>query len=230
MKRVMIALCVICAVAVVSYAQQQGGSASAQSNSLTSDNLDLEGKNLDSIIKDINDKIQKVIQKHKLNENKDVKIIPYQTDYEVFSDHIFIERHVFIRNTFGRISGERRKGVKFYVSGAALSKIESTVYERDYDTAEERVIEITDPSPMTDATDDIIVKQYFAKKLTLSRTLGEMKNTTAFPVRNDFKRDFYIPHITYFYDRIQSIAETYAKNAKDDEAGVTDFLIRSADY
>jgi len=164
-------------------------------------------------------------------ENKNITIIPYQTDYELNSDNIFIEKHIFIRDSGGaKITGEKRKSVRLYVSGGNLSKIVTTVYERDYNAASEFTIEITDSSPLSGNTDGIAIKQYNKKAMTVSKTLADVKNTTAFPVRNDLKRDFYIPNLTYFYNIVLSVAETYSKNAKDSDSAVADFLHGSTEY
>jgi hypothetical protein len=225
-------ICIICTFIVsVSAQQKEKAKGNPEASSLSSGNLDAEGKNLDSIIKNLNEGIAGVLQKYKLMENKDIKIIPYQVDYSVEKDYILIERHMFMRDMMDvKVVGEKRKSVKLYGSGGSLAKIESMIYERDYNNANEHYVEIIDPSPMTEGLDDVIIKQTFNKKLVFNKTLGEMKNTTAFPVRNDFKRNFYIPHLTYFYNTVLSIAETYSKGAKDTDSSVTDFLQRSTQY
>jgi hypothetical protein len=197
----------------------------------SSENIDREGKEGDLQIKDLNEKIQGVIQKNKLMENQDIRILPYQTDYDVQKDYIYVERHYFMRDAIGsKIIGEKRKSVKLYVSGGNLTKIESVIYERDYDAATEQSVEITDPSPSTESTDDIIIKQYYKKRLVLDKKLGEIKNTTSFSIRNDMKRDFYIPHLQYFYTTILNVAETYSKNTKDSDSTVIEFLKKSSSY
>jgi hypothetical protein len=211
--------------------QQKAPAAQKGESSLSNENLDLEGKNLDSIIKAYNEKIQGVIQRNKLMENKNIRIIPYQVDYDLGSDNIFIERHMFLRDAGGaKVTGEKRKSVRLFISGGSLAKVVTTVYERDYNAASEFTIEITDPSPLTDNTDDIIIKQFNKKVMTVNKTLADIKNTTAFPVRNDMKRDFYVPNLTYFYNIVLSIAETYSKNAKDTDSSVAEFLRASAGY
>jgi hypothetical protein len=225
--------CVLCFFTVTVKAQQKATPAPAgqDKSSLSSENLDLENKNLDQIIKDLNDKIQGVFQKYKLAENKDIKIIPYQVDFIEGDGFILVERHMFLRDNMDvKVTGEKRKSMKFYVSGGNLSKVESTVYERDYNSASLLIVEVTDPTPLTEGTDDVTIKQTYRGKVLFSKTLGELKNTTAFPVRIDFKRGFYIPHLTYFYETILSIAETYSKNAKDTDSSVSEFLKSSTDY
>jgi hypothetical protein len=229
------AIFALIALVSISLSAQQQNQPKAQDSKdkylLTDPNLDQEGKSRDIEIKDIGEKIQGVIQKNKLMENKDIRILPYQTDYDLTSDAIFIERHMFLRDAIGaKIIGERRKSVKIFVSGGNVTKIDSVIYERDYEAATEQIVEISDPSPLTEATDDITFKQYFQKKLTINTKLGDIKNTTAFPVRNDMKRDFYIPHLQYFYNTILSVAETYSKGAKDSDSSVLEFLMKASAY
>ena len=223
-------MCSVFLLQTVAYAQQAQPE-QGNGNAATMDRLDQDSKNLDGIIKDINGKIQAVIQKNKMMEVKDIKVIPYQTDYLLGSDYIQIERHMFMRDENDKIIGEKRKTVKFFVSGGSLSKIESTIYERDYSSSNETIVEITDASPMSDTKDSIQIKQTVNKKVVIAgKALSEIKNTTAFPVRNDFKRDFYVPHISYFYNLILGIAETYSKSSKDSDATVTEFLRKSTRY
>jgi hypothetical protein len=200
-------------------------------NRATAEKIDQDSKNLDGIIKDINGKIQAVIQKNKMMEIKDIKVIPYQTEYLLEKDFIQVERHMFIRDNNDKIVGEKKKTVRFYASGGTLSKIESIVYERDYSASDEMTVIVTDPSPLSDNKDNLVIKQIRNKKVIVEgKALSDVKNTTAFPVRNEFKRDFYISHISYFYNLILGIAETYSKTAKDTDAAVNEFLMKSTRY
>jgi hypothetical protein len=233
MKKAVIFCLALVVTLSLSLSAQQTAQPKAQDSKdkMSSENIDREGKEGDLQIKDINERIQGVIQKNKLMENKDIRILPYQTNYEVEKDYIFVERHYFLRDAIGaKIIGEKRKSVKFYVSGGNLSKIESIIYERDYDAALEQYVEITDPSPSTESTDDVIIRQFYKKRMVLDKKLGEIKNTTSFPVRNDMKRDFYIPHLQYFYTTILNVAETFSKNAKDSDSSVIEFLKKAASY
>ncbi|MGL4370918.1 MAG: hypothetical protein ACRCUT_14790, partial [Spirochaetota bacterium] len=164
----------ICAVFLLQlnvHAQQ--ATPQGNGNAATQERLDQDSKNLDGIIKDLNGKIQTVIQKNKMMEIKDVKIIPYQTDYALGSDFIMVERHMFIRDSNDKIIGEKRKMMKFYVSGGSVSKLESTVYERDYNSSNETIVEVIDASPMGDSKDSITIKQTVNKKVIVqTKTLS----------------------------------------------------------
>ena len=223
----------LCMMLVISTAQAQQAQEQPKPNGniATAEKIDEDSKNLDGIIKDINQKIQTVIQKNKMMEVKDIKVIPYQTDYHLEKDYIQVDRHMFIRDNNDKIVGEKKKTVRVYVTGGALSKIESIIYERDYSASDEMTVIITDPSPMSDGKDNLVIQQIHNRKVIVeSKPLSEIKNTTAFPVRNNFKRDFYVPHISYFYNIILGIAETYSKSAKDSDAAVTEFLMKSTRY
>ena len=225
------AVTVICAAVLIPAAVNAQQAPQGNGNAATMERLDQDSKNLDASIKDIGTKIQSVIQKNRMMELKDIKVIPYQTDYQLGSDFILIERHIFIRDGNDKIIGEKRKTVKFFVSGGNLSKLESTIYERDYSSSAETIVVVTDSSPIGDNKDSITIRQTVNKKVVIdNKPLTEVKNTTAFPVRNDFKRSFYIPHLIYFYDMIQGIAETYNKSSKDSDASVTEFLLNSTRY
>jgi hypothetical protein len=237
MKKAVIFCLALVVTLSLSLSAQQTAQPKAQDSKdkMSSENIDREGKEGDLQIKDTNERIQGVIQKYKLMENPDIRILPYQTSYDVQKEYIYIERHYFMRDVIGaKIIGEKRKSVKLYVSGGSLTKIESVIYERDYDAATEQSVEITDPSPATESTDDIIIKQYYktmqSKRLVLDKKLGDIKNTTSFSIRNDMKRDFYIPHLQYFYTTILNVAESYSKNSKDSDSTVIEFLKRSSSY
>lgn len=228
-----LALCMTLLLSVKANAQQAAAQGQPQTNgnAATAEKIDQDSKNLDGIIKDIDSKIQTVIQKNKMMETRDIKVIPYQTDYVLEKDYIQVERHMFIRDGNDKIVGEKRKTVRFYAAGGNLSKIESIIYERDYNASDEMTVEITDPSPLSGNGDALVIKQIRNKKILVdSKPLSEIKNTTAFPIRNGFKRDFYIPHISYFYNLVLGIAETYSKSAKDSDAAVTEFLTKSTQY
>ena len=225
-----LALCMMCILSAAN-AQQAQEQPKPNGNIATAEKIDQDSKNLDGIIKDISQKIQTVIQKNRMMEVKDIKVIPYQTDYVLEKDYIQVERHLFIRDNNDKIIGEKKKMIRFYVSGGALSKIESVIYERDYSASDEMTVTITDPSPLGDGKDNMIIRQVHNKKPVIdNKPLTEIKNTTAFPIRNEFKRDFYVPHISYFYNLILGIAETYSKSAKDTDAAVTEFLMKSTQY
>jgi hypothetical protein len=204
----------------------------AAQDKLSSEALDNEGKKLDQQIVNLYKKIQEVVVRYKLATNKDVRVLPYQVNYRLGDNYIEIERHVFERNELlNKIIHLRRKTLRLYVSGQSISKAESIIFEKDYESDITNQVSIMDPSPVAEGTDDIVFTHSVNNKdLTGGKKLIEIRNTTAFPVRNDIKRNFLVPHLGYFYNVLLSIGETYAKSIKDTDSALSEFLKKSTDY
>ncbi|HOR94107.1 MAG TPA: hypothetical protein PLZ38_09055, partial [Spirochaetota bacterium] len=66
--------------------------------------------------------------------------------------------------------------------------------------------------------------------IVTDKKLSEVKNTLAFPIQNQLKNEFYIPHLMYFYDVLLNISETYYKGIKDIDSTMTEFLKSSTKY
>jgi len=120
--------------------------------------------------------------------------------------------------------------VKVYTGGSTVSKIESMVYEKKYDDESVTVVTIIDPSPNSVETRDMRFAYTVNGRLLKDIRMEQIQNTTAFPIQNDLKRNFLIPHLNYFYSVILSIAETYKKGIKDSESLMADFLKESTSY
>ena len=71
---------------------------------------------------------------------------------------------------------------------------------------------------------------YKGKILINDKKLGEIRNNRAFPIRNDIKREFLIPHSTFIYNTFLKIAELYYKGIKDSDSAMSDFLKKSTSY
>jgi len=200
---------------------------------LSSENLDSQEKELDREIVELNKKIENAIKKYDLLNTKDIRMLPYQTEYHLDKDSIAIETHVFIRSNLYKgnipsspdIVGMRVKGIKIYTNGQTISKIESRIYEKYFNNDEMNEVIIVDPSPTTEGTDDILFTHRFKGKVLMeNKKLGDVKNTTAFPVRSELKREFLVPNLDVFYNSIMFIAEAYYKSLKDGEENMSDFL------
>ena len=63
-----------------------------------------------------------------------------------------------------------------------------------------------------------------------NKKLGTVKNTTAYPLRNEIKREFLIPHLSTFYSAILFISEAYYKSLKDSDSSLSEFLKKSTKY
>jgi hypothetical protein len=204
----------------------------AAQDKLSSEALDSEGKKLDQQIVNLYKKIEEVVVRYKLATNRDVRTLPYQVNYRLGNNYIEIERHVFEKNELlNKIIHLRRKTLRLYVSGQSISKAESLIFEKDYESDITNQVSMMDPSPVAAGTDDIVFAHSVNNKdLTGEKKFIEIRNTTAFPVRNDIKRNFLIPHLGYFYNVLLSIGETYAKSIKDTDSALSEFLKKSTDY
>lgn len=225
MRKVLLILYLISILFSVTFVSAQEDKKN-DTNSLVSKNLENESKSLDKQIKKFTDDIRGIVSEYKLSTIKDIYVLPYQTSYENSDNFIMLEKHSFIRDgANGEITGIRKKSMKLYVSGDSVSKIESTIYEKHYSSAKMIVVTIIDPSPGTEETSDITFSHNVNnKELLKEKKLGDIRNTTAFPIANSIKRDFYIPHLKYFYASILSVAETYYKSVKDADSTMSEFL------
>ncbi len=227
------------------------------SSPLESENMKKQTIDLDKQILEFSKKIQGVVTTYNLVD-ADIKLVPYQTNYIYDKNEktILFDRHYFDKDEIGsQIIGMKKKSLKIYTDGTSVTKLESEIYYVNYNMSLQTYVKITDPSPTTSGTDDIeftyaihknkiIDLPTFRKKIdggvskkdpymTLilkGKKLSEMKNTTAFPIANNLRNDFYIPHLMYFYDTALSVGETYQKSMKDGEVLMEDFLKTSTSY
>lgn len=204
----------------------------ADRDTLSSEKLDNEGKELDNQIADINRKIERVVGRYKLLTTKDIRFVPFQVTYNTGSDYIEIEKHNFIQEeASNKFDGIRSKSIKIFTNGSSVSRIEAEIYEKNYHDGSITRVLMVDNAPGSNSKDGIIFTHMIgSKKLVDGKKLSEIKNTTAFPIRNNLKRDFIIPHLSFFYSTILNIAETYNKGIKDSESIMTDFLRKSTEY
>jgi hypothetical protein len=200
---------------------------------LMSKQLEEDGNELDKQILSINQSIQGVIADNNLlsPENK-IKLLPYQVSLVRGKDFIAFERHKFIRSGIDstKIVGIQKKSLKVTLSGKSASKIESVIFVQRYDDESITAVNVTDPSPNTVETRDMKFEYKVNENLIKDILLEKVQNTTAFPIRNDLKRNFLIPHLTYFYSVVLNIAETYKKGIKDADSLMADFLKESTSY
>jgi hypothetical protein len=216
---------------VASTAQESGEK--TQMYKLTSETLNQQGKDLDAQITSQAKRMAEIISKYELLKSDAVRIIPYQTTYVLGSDYIEMEKHSFKKeDIYARdVVGIQIRKVKIFTNGQSINKIESEIYDRDYYSGTSYVVKITDPSPTTEGTDDIVFTHIINGKTFLeNKRLGDIKNTTAFPIRNDLKKDFLVPHYSYFMNSMLFIAEAYFKGLKDAESSMSDFLKKANKY
>jgi len=200
---------------------------------LTSERLDQKSKDLDSQIKNQNKKLAEIVKKYNLLKTPEVRVVPYQMNYVLGPNFIEMEKHIFKKDELYQkdVVGLEVKKIKIYTDGQNISRIESQIYERNYYSGTMHIVTIVDPSPLAEGTDGIIFTNIRNGKIILeNKKLGEIKNTTAHPIRNDLKRNFLIPHLAYFSNSLLFIAETYYGGLKDAESGMTNFLKRVIKY
>ena len=209
------------------------GSKLANQTKAESRKLNEEGRKLDQQLLDINRKIQEIIKKYKLLSTKGIRVLPYRITYRLGKDYIEIETYKFNRDILvdNRIIGIQTKRIRMYISGKTVSKMVSEISEKNYDLETTVVVQIIDPSPTTLGTNDIKFDFISGKlKFIENKKLGDIRNNIEFPVRNSIKKDFLIPHFTFFYNTIQNIADAYYKKFKDVDKEMTNFLLKSLEY
>jgi hypothetical protein len=222
-----------CIMLMVAASSAQESDDKGQTYKLTSETLNQQGKELDSQITSLSKRMADIIKKYELLKADGVRIIPYQTTYILGPNFIEMEKHSFKKeDIYAReVVGIQTRKVKIYTDGQGISKIESEIYDRDYYSGTSYMVRITDPSPAAEGTDDIIFTHVVNGKTFLDgKKLGDIKNTTAFPIRNELKRDFLVPHYSYFMNSMLFIAEAYFKGLKDAESSMSEFLKKANKY
>lgn len=205
----------------------------AKKDTLESEMIVNEGKQLDQEILTFCKRIEETISKYKLMSLKDIRLLPFQVSYSQGNDYIYLEKHFFVKDDLvpNKIKIKKLKSVKIYTNGTTVSKLESIIREENYYKNTVSEVKIIDPTPTTLGSDDIVFTYIRENKVILTdKKLSEVKNSTAFPIQNQLKREFYIPHLMYFYDVLLSIAETYYKGMKDVDSTMTEFLKDSTKY
>jgi hypothetical protein len=231
MKRALLAAaCLIIMFAVSSAQEKKGGD---QEYKLISEKLEQQGKELDNQIFDLTKKIAEIIKKYDLLKTSGIRVIPYQTTFSQGADFIMFEKYSFIKDYLYEkdIVGIQSKKIKIYTNGQSISKIESEIYEHNTWSGATNLVRIVDTSSMSGNTDSIIFTYIENGKTFLeNKKLADVKNSTAYPIRNELKREFLIPNLSYFESSLLFIAESYYKGLKDSEAGMTEFLKKAKRY
>ncbi len=235
MKKIFIILSVVIFAVCLSSltnAQQKEKKANTQTK-LTSDKMVLEEKELDKQIVEINKNLQDVIVKYKLTTVRDIGQVPYRVSYNLGTDYLEISRYELKRDPLldFTIIGIKERKVKVYFAGDSISKIESEIKDKNIGMESGVITKLVDPSPTVEGTDDIIFTHTDSNlQLIKDKKLGDIRNNRAFPVRNDIKREFLIPHSTFIYNTFLKIAELYYKGIKDSDSEMYDFLKKSTSY
>jgi hypothetical protein len=202
-------------------------------------------------IMNLNNEIQKTIRDYNLLSpeiKQGLKVVPYQTNVRYASDnqgsYMEIERHQFIRDPLqaAKFIGIKTKKFKLYYSGDTINKLQTEIFERYYDDNSAVKVDVVDPTPASEDTGDImfthtmmvnytIENPKFRKNVKLvDKALRDIQNTTAFPIRNDLKRNFLLPNLIYVNSVLLDIAESYYKGKKDSESVMMNFLVQSINH
>ncbi|MCL1911204.1 MAG: hypothetical protein FWG13_03255 [Leptospirales bacterium] len=202
-------------------------------NTLASQTIEQYGKEMDANILEWNKRIAGVIEKYDLLNTKDIRILPYQSDYDLGNGYIELERHTFIKDPAGRrtafgykdIQGIIIKNIKVYTDGKNISKIEVDVQEKFFNDRPINRVIVVDPSPTAEGTDNITFTHiYKGKTIIDNKKLADVKNQGDAPLRNNLKRDFLLPNLNLCYYSLSFIGEAYYSSLKDGEKFMGEFL------
>ncbi|MES0490589.1 MAG: hypothetical protein ABUK01_11380 [Leptospirales bacterium] len=145
-----------------------------------------------------------------------VKITPAQTKFFKGNDYIELESYLFIQEGLGstKVVGSKVTKMRLYFnggdSGGELSKIITEITMNDFKEKTVYYHKITDPSPATEDTDDIIINEKVDGYEETETTLGQYDLTISNPNRIKFKREFYLPLLVDF-ERLFRYTENYQR-------------------
>ena len=197
-------------------------------------------RKMDDKIKDINERLSRfgnlrAIVTKTIQEDRPI-FTPGQTmvrlsPSDAKEPYIELEAYDFIPQGYSnKAIGQRYKIVRLYFDGDKLSKIESIVTEQNFREDSKYMSRVVDPTPLTEGTKDIEITHQFNREKTYDVTLEKMENTLSNPLKVKFKREFYIPHLTYF-EKLFRYTEEYQKRFGSANDKVTvETLKRSLEY
>lgn len=186
---------------------------------------------MDKRIKELNEKLQRFA----VLKNIPVKYTPERTVFskdEKDGAYIELQSYSFIPLAFnyGRPVGSRYKVMRLYYSGDTLSKIETEVVEQNFHEKTRYYSKVIDPNPLDETSADFEISSSFNDGEPYSVVLEKIENTKTNPLRLKFKRDFYIPHLTYFEKMYRFTEEFQKRYGTNNDVMVIDTLRRSLQY
>jgi hypothetical protein len=230
----------------------------SKDNKTTSKEMEDESLNLDKQIYALYKDIQKALTENKLlseDVRKNIKSVPFQSNLKFGKDedgkeYIEFEKYRFIRSELqiNRVIGVKMKSMRIYYSGSgeSITKLETRVYDRSYEDESSSLALMVDPAPASEKAGEItfshtytvesenmgakIKKKKKEIKYVDNKKMKDMVNTPASPIQNELKRNFIIPNLTYFYNVLLNVAETFYRGQKDSDSIMADYLTNSADY
>lgn len=162
----------------------------------------------------------------------DVKYTPMRTIFRKGDDYVELQSYTFIPMSFahGKPVGGRYKNVRLYYNGETLSKIETDVVNENFLRQTKSISKIVDPSPGDANVNDISISTSFNDGKPYTVKLEDIENTITNPLRIEFKREYYLKHLTQF-ERLFRYTWEYQKRFGTNNDKITiDTLKRSLEY
>ena len=163
-----------------------------------------------------------------------IKFTPERTEFTKNREQNYIqmESYSFIPKSklITGYVGLRYRSLRLYFSGGQLSRIESKMFERNFDASSKLEITVVDPSPNTEETGDITINRNFNDAEIKKIALANMENTTRRPLRRNFKRDYYQKNLFYFEGLYKIVDEWQNRIGGSSDKALTDDLTNSLDY
>ncbi len=208
MKKTVIAAIAAMLFAGTAYSIDDSLSKGKNADIQKSEELDKTEKALDERIK----KLGEMLQRYDKLQNIDVKYTPGQTIFMKGDGYIELISYNFIPTSFsyGKPVGTKEKRLRLFFSGETLTKMETEVMEQDFLRHTKFYSKVVDPSPTDAEVNDITITTSFNDAKAYEVTLKNMENTLTNPLRINYKRDYYIDHLTYF-EKMYRFTEEFQK-------------------
>ena len=127
--------------------------------------------------------------------------------------------------------GLEEKILRIYTDGKTISKLETIIQTKNFKTQEVESVIVTDPSPSTETTDDVVfTHKYNGKTVIDQKKLADVKNTVVLPLRNEIKIQFMIPNLTILYNNLFFISESYKEENKNTDTKMSEFIKKAIQY
>ncbi|MCB1201143.1 MAG: hypothetical protein KDK41_10890 [Leptospiraceae bacterium] len=226
-----LATCLLLVFVNSNYAIDDAFKAGKDTSLQESEELKKTEEAMDAKIKEINEKLQRF----SILKNIPVKYTPERTTFakdEKDGTYIELQSYSFIPLAFnyGKPVGSRHKTMRLYYSGDTLSKVESEIVEENFHEQTKYVSKVVDPNPLDATSIDIEISMSFNNGEPYKVVLEKMENTRTNPLRLNFKRDVYIPHITYFEKMFRFTEEFQKRYGTNNDIVAIETLKRSLQY
>lgn len=210
----------------------------SQNDKQVSQRIEEQGRAYDRQILELYNSIQGVIADNKFMENRAFKTLPYQTEINFGPDrnnpqYVELIKHIYVRDGLfsSKPVGLEEKILRIYTDGKTISKLETIIQTKNFKTQEVESVIVTDPSPASESTDDVVfTHKYNGKTVIEQKKLVDVKNTVTLPLRNEIKIQFMIPNLTILYNNIFFIAESYKEENKNTDSKMSEFIKKAIQY